>query len=119
FIKNVNAPKAGIAPGALRPVEIADMVPWAWKFASFSLTLLLAAGCAGPNPSLFPPRAGEKPRSIYVIHHGALHTGLAVKRSDIPAGVWPAHRDYSRNKYLEIGWGEDDGYRKPLTAAIA
>ena len=54
-----------------------------------------------------------------MINHGALHTGLAVKRSDIPRGAWPAHRDYSRFKYLEIGWGEDDGYRKPLTTGIA
>jgi hypothetical protein len=44
---------------------------------------------------------------------------LAVKRSDIPPGLWPAHRDYGKSKYLEIGWGEDDGYRKPLTTAIA
>ena len=95
------------------------MVPFAVKFGSVSVALFLAAGCAGPVQSLYPPRAGETPRSIYVINHGALHTGLAVRRSDIPPGVWPANRDYGRNKYLEIGWGEDDGYRKPLTAAIA
>lgn len=44
---------------------------------------------------------------------------MAVKRSDIPPGFWPAHRDYAKFKYLEVGWGEDDGYRKPLTSAIA
>jgi hypothetical protein len=27
--------------------------------------------------------------------------------------------DYGRSKYIEVGWGDDDGYRKPLTAAIA
>ena len=80
---------------------------------------LLAAGCAGPIKSLYPPRAGEPVRSIYVINHGALHTGLAVKRSDIPPGVWPANRDYAKSKFLEIGWGDDDGYRKPLTVGIA
>jgi len=83
------------------------------------LALLFAVGCAGPNHSLYPPRAGETPRSVFVINHGALHTGLAVKRSDIPPGVWPANRDYARSKYLEVGWGDDDGYRKPLTAGIA
>jgi len=83
------------------------------------LSLLFAVGCAGPNHSLYPPRAGETPRSVFVINHGALHTGLAVKRSDIPPGVWPANRDYSHSKYLEVGWGDDDGYRKPLTAGIA
>src|SRR5687768_16803792 len=80
---------------------------------------LLATGCAGPVKSLYPPGPGERPRSVYVIHHGSLHTGLAVKRSDIPRGVWAAHRDYAKFKYLEIGWGEDDGYRQPLTTGIA
>lgn len=88
-------------------------------FGSVSLALLLAAGCAGPVKSLYPPRPGETPRSIYVIHHGSLHTGVAVKRSDIPQWLWPANGDYAKFKYLEVGWGEDDGYRKPLTAANA
>ena len=81
--------------------------------------LLGAVGCAGPTKSLYPPPAGETPRTVYVINHGALHTGLAVKRSDIPRGVWAANRDYSGRKYLEVGWGDDDGYRKPLTSGIA
>jgi hypothetical protein len=89
------------------------------RFGSLSLALLLFAGCAGPVKSLYPPVAGERPRSIYVINHGALHTGLAVKRSDIPPGLWRANRDYANSKYLEVGWGDDDGYRKPLTTAIA
>ena len=42
-----------------------------------------------------------------------------MKRSDIPSGLWPANRNYARSKYLEIGWGDDDGYRKPLTVGIA
>jgi hypothetical protein len=84
-----------------------------------ALAAVLAAGCAGPVKTLYPPRAGEPVRSIYVINHGAPHTGLAVKRSDIPPGLWPANRDYLRSRYLEVGWGDDDGYRKPLTVAIA
>ena len=82
-----------------------------------AVTLLCA--CAGPVKSLYPPQAGATVRTVYVINHGALHTGLAVKRSDIPSGVWPAHRDYAGRRYLEVGWGEDDGYRKPLTSGIA
>jgi hypothetical protein len=82
-------------------------------------SLLGMVACAGPNRSLYPPRAGETARTVYVINHGALHTGLAVKRADIPRGVWPAQRDYARFKYLEVGWGDDDGYRKPLTSGIA
>jgi hypothetical protein len=89
------------------------------RLTSVGLILLLAAGCAGPIKSLYPPAAGETHRSVYVINHGALHTGLAVKRSDIPRGVWPANRDYGGSKYLEVGWGDDDGYRKELTVGIA
>ena len=90
-----------------------------FQIAFFLATLLVAAACASPVKSLYPPRAGEPSRTVYVINHGALHTGLAVKRADIPRGVWPAQRDFSGSRYLEIGWGEDDGYRKPLTSGIA
>jgi hypothetical protein len=87
------------------------------QIALIAVTLLCA--CAGPTKSLYPPCAGETPRTVYVVNHGAFHTGLAVKRSDIPRGVWAANRDYSGLKYLEVGWGDDDGYRKPLTSGIA
>src|SRR6266446_4677651 len=89
------------------------------QIACAAATLLCAVACAGPTKSLYPPRADETARAVYVINHGALHTGLAVKRSEIPRGIWPANRDYSGFKYLEVGWGDDDGYRKPLTSGIA
>jgi len=87
--------------------------------AGFAAIVVGVAACAGPANSLYPPRASETVRTVYVINHGALHTGLAVKRSDIPRGVWPANRDYSGRQYIEVGWGDDDGYRKPLTSGIA
>jgi len=80
---------------------------------------LLFFGCSAPTASLPPNRSGEPARTVYVVHHGALHTGLTVKRSDIPRGNWPANRDYAGRKYIEVGWGDDDGYRKPLTSGIA
>ena len=89
------------------------------RFGFILFVILLAAGCAGPNKSLYPPRLGEAPRTVYVVHHGKLHTGLAVRRADIPRGSWPANRDYAGSKYLEVGWGDDDGDRRPLTAGIA
>ena len=89
------------------------------RFGFILFVVILATGCAGPVKSLYPPRPGETPRTVYVVNHGRLHTGLAVKRSDIPRGVWPANRDYAGRKYLEVGWGDDDGYRKPLTTGIA
>lgn len=80
---------------------------------------LFTIGCVGANKSLYPPRSGEPARTVYVINHSILHTGVAVQRADIPLGVWPASHDYARFRYLEVGWGEDDGYRKPLTPRTA
>ena len=84
---------------------------------------LLAAAwltsCATPQakPNLSGP--GERTKTVYVVHHGTLHTGLTVKRSDIPVDIWPANQDYGGSKFIEVGWGDDDGYRKPLTSGIA
>jgi Protein of unknown function (DUF2459) len=88
------------------------------QVATLALTFLFF-GCAAPSTSLHFPRPGEPAKTVYVVHHGGLHTGLTVKRSDIPRGSWPAHRDYAGSKYVEVGWGDDDGYRKPLTSGIA
>jgi len=80
--------------------------------------LLFTAGCLGPVKSLYPPAPGEMTRSVYVVNHGGLHTGIAVEWADIPANLWPAKQDYPNARYLEVGWGDDDGYRKPLTPWI-
>lgn len=88
------------------------------RVAVLALPLLFFA-CAAPMASLRSPTPGEPTRTVYVVHHGALHTGLTVRRADIPRGSWPANRDYAGSKYIEVGWGDDDGYRKPLTSGIA
>lgn len=80
---------------------------------------LLFFACAAPTTSLRSPTPGEPVRTVYVVHHGALHTGLTVRRADIPRGSWLVNRDYAGSKYIEVGWGDDDGYRKPLTSGIA
>jgi Protein of unknown function (DUF2459) len=80
--------------------------------------LLLTACAAVRDPAPIPHSAGRV-ATVYLVHHGTLHTGLTLKRSDIPRGHWPASADYGSSKYIEVGWGEDDGYRKPLTTGIA
>jgi hypothetical protein len=75
--------------------------------------------CAIPANSRLPSHPGQPVRIVYVVHHGTLHTGLTLKRSDIPRARWPANRDYAGSRYIEVGWGDDDGYRKPLTSGIA
>ena len=71
-------------------------------------------GCAGT-----PLRREQGRNTVYVVHHGGLHTGLTIQRSDIPRGRWPASADFRRSRYIEVGWGDDDGYRRPLTSGIA
>ena len=85
-----------------------QMPPVAW----LGLLLALVAGCAGPVQGLYPPGAGEPIRPIYVINHG-WHTGIAVRRADIPEGVWPQHRDLRASEYVEVGWGNRDFYLAP------
>ena len=82
------------------------------------LVCVLSAGCVAPIKSLYPPSPGEPTRTVWVVNHGGLHTGLAVERPDIPEKVWPANMDYPAARYLEVGWGDDDGYRKDLTPWI-
>ena len=81
-------------------------------------TLLLTACAAVKQPVTGADPPGRL-ATVYLVHHGTLHTGLAVKRSDIPRGHWPASADYGDSRYIEVGWGDDDGYRKPLTSGIA
>jgi uncharacterized protein (TIGR02117 family) len=41
------------------------------------------------------------------------HTGLVVRREDVPADLWPERGDFPGAAYLEVGWGERDFYRAP------
>jgi hypothetical protein len=88
---------------------------------ALAATALAAAvvltGCAATKGNRLTP--GVPRKTVYVVHHGGLHTGLTVKRSDVPPGHWPASADFAHSKYIEVGWGDDDGYRKPLTSGIA
>ncbi|MFL6590971.1 MAG: DUF2459 domain-containing protein [Chthoniobacterales bacterium] len=56
---------------------------------------------------------------MYVVNHGTLHTGLTLKISDIPTRDRLAGNNYGGSIYTEVGWGDDDGYRRPLTPGIA
>jgi len=66
-----------------------------------------AAGCAASIKGLYPPAPAELVKPIYVINHG-WHTGIAVRRADIPEGVWPEHADFADSEYVEVGWGDRD-----------
>jgi uncharacterized protein (TIGR02117 family) len=71
----------------------------------------LTSACSGPVASLYPPRGDEVARRVWVVRH-EWHTGLVVRRADVPADVWPERDDFSA-AYLEVGWGERDFYQAP------
>ncbi|MFP5468878.1 MAG: DUF2459 domain-containing protein [Alphaproteobacteria bacterium] len=48
--------------------------------------------------------------TIHVVNHG-WHTGLVIRRGDIPAGLWPEHRQAPPGEYLEVGWGQREFYQ--------
>lgn len=86
--------------------------------------LWLCSACAGPVHPTVPvqgeafapahaphlPPVGEAEVSIYVINHG-WHTGLVVRRADIPSGFIPESADFPLSDYLELGWGDWDYYQ--------
>jgi len=72
--------------------------------------LLLGSGCAGPTKSPPASAAGEYFASIYVVNHGK-HTGLTLRRGDIPPGLWPESGDFAGADYVELGWGDWDYYQ--------
>ena len=73
------------------------------------LALLAFAACAAPPPNPALPQDGGPRIAIYLVAHDK-HSGVAVKRADIPAGLWPESRDFPRADYLEVGWGDRDYY---------
>jgi len=76
------------------------------------LMSVLLFACASPPNNLFPPGPNEPSRTIYLVSHG-WHAGIVVKRTDIPAGIWPQHHEFPEAEYLELGWGDKDYYMTP------
>jgi uncharacterized protein (TIGR02117 family) len=71
------------------------------------LLCALLCACAGAPVAGISPAPPE--RSIYVVPQGG-HTGIAMRRADVPAELIPEKRDFSGADYLEFGWGDRDYY---------
>ena len=89
------------------------------------VAVLLGAACLGPLPDRYPPRSGEASFTIYVVGHG-WHTGIVVRRDDVPPGAWPESGRFPGARFLEVGWGDRAFYESPdagvslaLKAALA
>lgn len=75
------------------------------------LAATAAAGCAAARP-LPAPVDPALARPVFVVEHG-WHTRIAVRRADVPPGVWPESRAFGDAQYVEVGWGDRAFYPAP------
>lgn len=71
--------------------------------------MLLALGACTTPPGPVQPQSNGPVVAVYLVAHDK-HSGIAVRRADIPAGLWPESRDFPQAEYLEVGWGDRDYY---------
>ena len=57
-----------------------------------------------------PAEDGAARKPVYLVSHG-WHTGIVVRRADLPTAVWPESEDFPGAEYLEVGWGDRDYYQ--------
>jgi uncharacterized protein (TIGR02117 family) len=86
---------------------------------------LALAACLGPVRDLPPPRPGEASVTVHVVRHG-WHSGLVIRRDQIPPQAWPEQARFPAARFLEVGWGDrafyqsrDAGIRLALEASVA
>jgi uncharacterized protein (TIGR02117 family) len=80
--------------------------------AGLLAALLFALSACAARPPVAEPPEGAPAVSIYLVAH-SWHTGIAVRRTRIPAGLWPEIRDFPQADYLEVGWGDREFYQRP------
>ncbi len=73
--------------------------------------LSVGVGCSSA-PMRSDPAGEESTRTVLLISYG-WHTGIIVRASDIPEGVWPERANYSAAEYLKVGWGDRAYYPAP------
>jgi uncharacterized protein (TIGR02117 family) len=83
---------------------------WPIRLAALVGSLLLAGGCTSPAKMRCAVPSGEPAKTVYLVRHG-WHTGVVVRRDDVPPELWPEKDDFPNSKYLEVGWGDADFYR--------
>jgi uncharacterized protein (TIGR02117 family) len=78
-------------------------------------TLVFLQVCASSAQDLQLSQPGTPGKIIYIVSHG-WHTGVALRKADIPTTVaWPEITDFAQNDFIEVGWGDGDYYPAPET----
>jgi uncharacterized protein (TIGR02117 family) len=85
------------------------MVGPAFRRLLLAPVLLALAACATSESNPSPRKDSGPGLPVYLVAHDK-HSGIAIRRSDIPAGLWPEIRDFPQADYLEVGWGEREYY---------
>lgn len=80
-----------------------------WIRIVLTPVLFVLTACAALPAANAPPAVGGPTIAVYLV---ALddHTGIVIRRADIPAGLWPESRDFPQAEFLEVGWGARDYY---------
>lgn len=82
----------------------------AWAVAGcLLLSLCLLFGCTATATS--NPYTGVDPSWPVWLAAPGWHTGLVVRRSDIPPELFPERADFPNAEFLEFGWGEREYYQ--------
>lgn len=84
---------------------------WLPRLALLAL-VAFPLSCAGPIKSLYPPTPGSPTKTVYLVRH-AWHTGVVIKRADLPTADWAVAPEFPEADHLEFGWGDDAFYRAP------
>ncbi len=97
--------KVSVGIGKAKPIMI-----WIRSFIIFSI-VVVCSGCLGPDETLYPPKPDEPSWSIYIVSHNDWHTGIVVRRQDIPEGIWQENNEFKDFEYIDVGWGDTDYYQ--------
>jgi uncharacterized protein (TIGR02117 family) len=76
---------------------------------------ILLSGCSTTRrnaDTVYHPYNGINTRNILVVNY-SWHSGIIIKKLDIPAHLIPEKEDFSDVEFLEIGWGHKGFYQAP------
>ena len=79
--------------------------------------LIIVIASAGPIEGLEQPDQDEPVTAIYLVSHG-WHTGIVIKRVELPVSLLPERRDFPEAEYLEFGWGDREFYQAPAFSLV-
>jgi uncharacterized protein (TIGR02117 family) len=80
------------------------------KTLRYLSAFLLVSCCAAAVEDVPRPAQGEAGKRVFIVNHG-WHSGIVIKKEDIPRSLLPEAADFPEAESLEIGWGDWDYYQ--------